>query len=66
MFEKRARTDQQKWRLPCFAGHVLRSESEALLNSWFSLDKRYAATKNRSGLANSRASYIKVVTNVIE
>ena len=29
----------------CFAGHVLRSEREALLNSWVSLDKRYAATK---------------------
>ena len=34
--------DQQIWRLPHFAGHVVRGER---LNPWFPLDKRHSATK---------------------
>ena len=43
-----------------FAGHVVRGER---LNPWFPLDRRF---QNSSGLANGRAFYLKVVTNVIE
>ena len=53
--------DQQIWRLPHFVGHVVRGER---LNPWFPLAKRHSELyQNSSGVANSRAFYIKLVTN---
>ena len=57
--QKRAITVINKYGARHILLAVVRGER---LNHWFPLDKR----QNSSGLANSRAFYIKLVTNVIE
>ena len=57
--QKRAITVINKYGARHILLAVVRGER---LNHWFPLDKR----QNSSGLANSRAFYIKLATNVIE